>query len=146
MIFTMCKDKMEEIIQVKKKLTNDKINQLWNETGHLSSFKFKAHLKRNHYEFSHKQIDDILKHKEILQLTHFFTKPTEYNTITSPSIRNNYQVDIMVYDRMEYKNYKYIFGCIDVYSRYTFCIPLKTHRGVDVLECFKKTRHSMCSL
>jgi hypothetical protein len=35
-------------------------------------------------------------------------------------------MDIMVYNRFEYNNYKYILTCIDVYSRYAQAIPLKT--------------------
>jgi hypothetical protein len=41
-------------------------------------------------------------------------------------------MDIMVYNRFEYNNYKYILTCIDVYSRYAQAIPLKTkHLNVD---------------
>jgi hypothetical protein len=43
-----------------------------------------------------------------------------------------FQMDIMVYNRFQYDNYKYILTCIDVYSRYAQAIPLKSkHLNVD---------------
>lgn len=45
-------------------------------------------------------------------------RPKTYRTIVSPEPRNNYQIDIIVYDRYEFHHYKYILCCIDVYSRF----------------------------
>jgi transposase InsO family protein len=36
------------------------------------------------------------------------------------------------------KNYKYILTVIDVFSKYSFCVPLKTKTGVEITEAFQK--------
>jgi hypothetical protein len=36
------------------------------------------------------------------------------------------------------KNFKYLVTCIDVYSRYKFCLPIKEKEGQSVLRVVKK--------
>ena len=126
-----------------KDLKENQINDLWEKSGFVSKEKFKQYLKNKNYKFTNEMIDKNLKNKEVLQLSSYFKKPPEFNTILSPEIRNNYQVDLMIYDRLEYRGYKYIFGCIDVYSRYLYCIPMKTRESNDIVECFQKTFKKM---
>jgi hypothetical protein len=54
------------------------------------------------------------------------------HTIVAREPGDCFQMDIMVYNRFQYDNYKYILTCIDVYSRYAQAIPLKSkHLNVD---------------
>lgn len=94
-----------------------------------------------------KAIDSTItqaKVKEFLQnqATQQITKPAKKNkvfdTIISPSVRNNYQMDIMYLPfPAQNKNFKYLLTCIDVYSRFAFVIPLKNKQGDDVFHAFK---------
>ena len=36
------------------------------------------------------------------------------------------------------KNYKYIFVCVDVYSRKGYAIPIKNKNTLNIIEAFKK--------
>ena len=57
------------------------------------------------------------------QPSYQWTKPInsnkiKYSTIVSPTIRNNFQMDIMyLLDTTTTLGYKYLLTCIDVYSR-----------------------------
>lgn len=61
-----------------------------------------------------------------------------YNSIISPGPRNNYQLDIMVYNRFEFNKYKYILNVIDVYSRFVDSIALTNVREDTLLDSIKK--------
>ena len=41
-------------------------------------------------------------------------RPREFNSIVSPGVRNNYQMDVIVYNRYKWKRYKYILCVIVV--------------------------------
>lgn len=82
-------------------------------------------------------IKQFIKDQEVAQLTNKKPLPHIYNTITASSIRDKYQLDIMVYDRFEFHNYKYIICCIDVYSRYLMTIPLTNRRTQTLIDAVK---------
>ena len=75
-----------------------------------------------------KDVQNFLNAQEVYQLTQQPKPPKEYSSITAPYIRYNYQIDLMVYDRYTFHNYKYILVVIDVYSRYVQARPLTTRQ------------------
>lgn len=82
---------------------------------------------RNEYpdlNVSRKQIQNFLKNQASIQITSEVKKSREFNTVYSPSIGNNFQMDLIVYDRFKYGKYRYILVVIDVYSRFVHCVPL----------------------
>ena len=87
-------------------------------TGYQSAPKLYAKLKDDGHKITLKDIKEYLAKQEVNQIFKQVKKPKEYNTIKSIAPRNNYQMDILVYDRYEYNKYKYILILIDVYSRY----------------------------
>lgn len=60
------------------------------------------------------------------QINRSDVRPKHYRTILANKPRDNYQMDLMIYNRFEKDGYKYILTCIDVNSRYAVAIPLKT--------------------
>lgn len=99
----------------------DKIisSQFYNpETGLISATKLYKKLIKTHPEITMKQIKQWIDKQYTTQLNRPVRKPKHFSSIFSPSPRNNYQMDIIVYDRYEYNHYKYILCVIDVYSRY----------------------------
>lgn len=67
-----------------------------------------------------------------------YRRPKVFNTIVSPEPKNNYQLDVLVYNRYEWNKYKYILNVIDVYSRYVMSIPLTNVREETLLASIKK--------
>ena len=73
-----------------------------------------------------------------MELIKEFRRPKYYNTIISPGVKNNYQMDIIVYNRFKWKKYKYILCVIDVYSRYASCKALTNVREDTILNAMKE--------
>lgn len=55
-------------------------------------------------------------------------RPKHYRTILAQKPRDNFQVDIMVYNRFADGPYEYILNIVDVHSRYAMSIPLKSRK------------------
>ena len=73
-----------------------------------------------------KFVREFLEHQSTAQITKQVRKNKDFNTIISPSIRNNFQINLMELPSPSLnKGYKYLLTCIDVYSRYVFVRPLK---------------------
>jgi hypothetical protein len=61
-----------------------------------------------------------------------------FDTILSPNVKNNYQMDIFYLpNSRQNKNFKYLLTCIDVYSRFVFVKKLKTKDGASVFNAFE---------
>jgi hypothetical protein len=86
-----------------------------------------------------KQIDEFLKKQYTYQVTKQQHKPKEFSSIISPSVLNNIQIDLMIYDRFEIHKYKYILMIVDVYSRYVTAIPLTTRKFPIIMSKIKET-------
>ena len=85
-----------------------------------------------------KLVDEFLRNQATYQITQQVNKEKEFSTITSPSVRNNYQMDIMYLPNpKQNQNFKYLLTCIDVYSRFVFVKPMKSKSGEEVFKNFK---------
>jgi len=90
-------------------------------------------------EITHEDVEDYLKLQEAPQVTKPLNREAEFDTIESPSVRNNYQIDIMYLPSPSFNNnHKYLLTCIDVYSRYAFVKELTNREGQTVFEAFKE--------
>jgi hypothetical protein len=89
--------------------------------GYVSANKFYKKLKIIDPKTKFKDVKAFVDKQYTAQVTKPFKKPSHFSSIVSPAVGNNYQMDILVYDRYEYHNYKYILCCIDVFSRYVAC-------------------------
>lgn len=67
-----------------------------------------------------------------------YRRPKIFNTIVSPNIKNNYQMDILVYNRYKWNRYSYILCIIDVYSRFAYAVPLTNMKDATILDEIKK--------
>lgn len=75
-----------------------------------------------------KMVKDFIRKQYTAQLNKPQMKPKEFSTIVSRGPRNNYQMDILVYDRYEFHKYKYILVVIDVYSRYAMAEAMTSRK------------------
>jgi hypothetical protein len=64
------------------------------------------------------EIKKIRNNQEWYQLTQEKKRPKNYNTIYVPFPRMLYFMDVIIYNRYEINNYKYILNVIDTNSRY----------------------------
>ena len=117
------------------------LNQLYYnpKIGFESSDKLyhKAHDINN--AITHEEVDDFLDLQETPQVTKPINREVEFDTVESPKIKNNYQMDIMYLPSATFHNsYKYLLTCIDVYSRYVFVKALHSREGDKVFKAFKE--------
>jgi len=117
------------------------LNELYyNEsTGFQSADKLYRKAKKIDSSITLKQVKDFLAQQSTAQITKEVKRNKNFNSIISPSVRNNYQCDLMNLPNPALNGgYKYLFSIIDVYSRYVFSTPIKTKSGDVVFEAFKK--------
>ena len=117
------------------------------KTGLQSKQKLYKKAKERDASITLKKVEDFLQQQATHQITKQVKKNKEYNTIISPSVRNNYQLDIFYLPNPKQNgNYKYLLTCIDVYSRYAFVRKMKTKTGEETIENFKKmiTENGVC--
>jgi hypothetical protein len=65
-----------------------------------------------------KEINEFLEKQAVVQVFREQKKPKLFSSIIADKIRDEYQMDIMIYDRYEFRKYKYILVIIDIHSRY----------------------------
>jgi hypothetical protein len=113
------------------------------ETGYSSADKLYRKAKQQDTKITMKIVKEFIDAQATAQITKQVKKNKNYNTIISPSIKNNYQMDIMYLPNPTLnKGYKYLLTCIDVYSRFAFVEPLKSKSGEAVFEGIKKLFHN----
>ena len=61
-------------------------------------------------------------------------KPKYFSSIYVDAVRDEYQIDIMVYNRYQFNKYKYILMVIDVHSRYLQVEPLTSRYLSKIVE------------
>ena len=100
------------------------------KSGYQSVSKIKTKLPH----ISSIDINKFLQQQKTFQLNKEVKKPSRYNTINASFPAQNFQIDIMIYDRFETNHYKYILVCIDVYSRYLQCRPLTNRKFPNIMK------------
>ena len=81
-----------------------------------------------------KQVQEWLNNQFTQQVHQQQERPKIFQTIISPEYGNNYQIDLMIYDRFEYRKYKYMLVVIDVYSRHLQIRPLTTREFPKIMD------------
>jgi len=109
------------------------------KTGFNSKDKLYRRAKELDDNITGKIVKEFLDRQATAQITKQVKKQKVFNTIISPSVKNNYQMDIFVLPHPNLnQGFKYLLTCIDVYSRFAFVEKLKSKEGIKVLEVFKK--------
>ena len=91
------------------------------KTGYSSKDKLYRRAKELDDNITLKIIKEFSDRQPTAQITKQTKRQKIFSTILSPSIKNNYQIDIFVLPNPTLnKDFKYLLTCIDVYSRYAF--------------------------
>ena len=90
-------------------------------------------------KITHEDVEEFLDEQTVPQITKPLDREVEFDTIESPSVRNNYEMDIMFLPSPTFNNnYKYLLTCIDIYSRYCFVKAMTNKEGDNVFTAFKE--------
>ena len=108
------------------------------KSGFLSLPKLWKKIKEANINISYNDLKKILEQQETYQLTKQVKKPKEFSNIIADHPLQCSQLDIMIYDRYQIHNYKYVIGLIDVYSRYVVARPLTNMRMSTILTNLKE--------
>ena len=110
-------------------MSDDNIEQIIREYYYDPQYGFAPskiyqRIKDDGYDVSRAQITSFLKKQKVNQIMKPVAMPKKYNSVLADYVGQNYQIDIIVYDRYTYHNYKYILCCVDTYSRYALAKPM----------------------
>ena len=105
--------------------------------GFTSSTKFYKVAKQNNLNVTQKQINDFINNQAVTQVFREQKRPKKFSSITADKIRDEYQMDIMIYDRYAYHKYKYIIVIIDIYSRYAEARAMTNRENITIMDNIK---------
>lgn len=129
-------------------MSTDKLEGLWEEAGFPASAGFWQYLKDEDKVNGMKKKDVVLwvKEQESRQVIRRQRRPKYESSIWASAPRQQYQIDIMVYDRFEREGYKYILNCIDINSRFVAALPITTREQLDDGAMFKAFKQIMAKM
>ena len=106
--------------------------------GFLSFTKLWQRVKEEGIPVSQSDVRRFLEQQKPYELYKQVKRLTEFSNVYADHPLQCVQIDIMIYDRFAYHNYKYVLGAIDVYSRYAICRPLTNMRMGTIMEKLKE--------
>jgi hypothetical protein len=104
------------------------------QTGYSNSTKFYELIKSLDLDYTKKEINEFVKKQHINQVLKSVKRQKLYSTITVDNIRDEYQIDLIIYDRYEYHKYKYILVVVDIHSRYADARPLTNRENTTIMK------------
>lgn len=107
------------------------------EAGFISAKKLLTKAREQDPTIKLEDVQQFLDKQYTYQVNRQVKKPKVYNTIVSPSVNNNWQMDIIVYDRYEFNKYKYILCVVDVYSRYAWTKAMTSRNMKTIMTNFQ---------
>lgn len=118
----------------------DKLRELYYdpERGFLSLGKLVKKLKEEGVDVKQKDVKTFLQKQETYQLNKQNKLPSAYSTYWVQKNRDEYQIDLMVYDRFKTPHYKYILCLIDIHSRYAMAEALTNKTNATYKEVFEE--------
>lgn len=106
--------------------------------GLIDDYKLYLKAKEKNINVTLKQVKEFLSKQHVHQVSKQNYRPRYFSSITADKIRDEYQIDLMIYDRYEFHNYKYIICVIDIYSRYVEARALTNRNTTTILNNLKE--------
>ena len=106
-------------------------------TGFSSIDKFYKKAVKLNPEIKYKDVENFLGKQYTYQINKETKKPRVFNTILANKVGDNFQIDIIIYDRYEIHRYKYILCVIDVNSRFAQCRAMTNRENDTILKELK---------
>lgn len=111
--------------------------------GLVNTLKLYKKAKENNLDLTQKEINEFYNKQPINQILKPFRKAKQFSSIIAYYPRQLYQMDIMVYDRYAYHNYKYILVVIDVNSRYLDARAMTNREMKTIINNFESIMQDM---
>ena len=105
--------------------------------GFTSATKFYKIAKQHNINESQKEINDFVNNQAVTQIFREQKRPNKFSSITADKIRDEYNIDIMIYDRYQFHKYKYIIVIIDIYSRYAEARAMTNRENTTIMDSIK---------
>lgn len=105
--------------------------------GFISKDKLYSKVKESKLDLTYTDVDKFYKAQAVNQVMKPIRKSKYFNSICALYPHNIYQMDIIIYDRYTYHNYKYILVVIDIYSRYVDARAMTNRRMETIIENFE---------
>ena len=123
-------------------MNNDINNQLKNiyynpKTGLVDANKLYKKARENNINTTFRQVQEFLNNQHVHQISKQNYRPPHFSSIIAEKIRDEYQIDIMIYDRYEWNNYKYIICIIDIHSRFCCSRAMTNREAATILSNIK---------
>jgi len=123
---------------------DDLLNKLWTSNNYSSSAqKLYKQAKERNSKATLRRVKEFLSTKSSLQVLRKPTKQRFFSSIVAEDVGSNLMIDIMVYNRYQYKGYQYLLNCIDVESRYAVAIPLTNKKITTYIGAMKQVFKKM---
>lgn len=106
--------------------------------GLVSVKKLQDKANKKGLNLTREQIEEFYNKQAVNQLMKPIRKPRKFNSYVANYPGHIFQMDIMVYDRYTYHNYKYILVVIDIYSRYLITKPMTNRELKTIIANFKE--------
>ena len=105
--------------------------------GFTSATKFYKTAKENNINITQKQINEFINNQAVTQIFKEQKRPKYFSSIVADKIRDEYQMDIMIYDRYAFHKYKYILVIIDIHSRYAEARAMTNRENTTIMDNIK---------
>jgi hypothetical protein len=111
------------------------------DTGYQSVHRTYEESKKIMKSITLKDVKEFLNKQSILQTKKYKT----YNSYVADAPLHEFQIDLAVYEKSAKYNdgYKFAFCCIDIYTKYAFCVALKSKQKQEVANAFKEILNHM---
>jgi hypothetical protein len=120
---------------------NEFLTEKWSNpsTGFMGMNKFYQYLSSISYGITELQINNWLKNQEVWQLHQPVTKKITVKPIIANKPHERYQIDLIDMSKYKYWNngFSWIMTIIDMFSKYTWAIPLKNKSADTVVEAMR---------
>ena len=110
------------------------------KTGLSGKKELYRRIKKEHPEITQKQFDNFIENQYTYQIQKPIRKLIHYTPIISNDINDIWQIDLMDIKNVSTmnRNYKWLFVCVDVFSRFGYVIPMKDKTTSNIITAFKK--------
>lgn len=105
--------------------------------GFVSGNKLYKMAKEANIKTTQNEVNKFLDNQAVVQIFKEQRKPNIFSSIVANNIKDEYQMDIMIYDRYQYNKYKYILVIIDIYSRYAEARAMTNRENETLMENIK---------
>lgn len=102
--------------------------------GFVSADKLYKIARQYNINCTQKDVNNFLDKQAVVQVFKEQKKPRLFSSMIAEQIRHEYQMDLMIYDRYQWHNYKYIIVIIDIHSRFAAARAMTNRENKTIMD------------